>query len=88
MKRHRFDPFSFLFGIVFLVLGITFWFRPEGGSAPRLQHLGPAALLVVGLTLACWALATAFRRPEPMPGSEFRPAPDPTADERSDTAPD
>jgi hypothetical protein len=88
VKRHRFDPFSFLFGILFLVLGVTFWFQPKGETAPRLQHLGPAALLVVGLTLACWALATAFRRPDRAAEAESAPTLDPTPDTGSDTASD
>ncbi|MEA2556755.1 MAG: hypothetical protein QOG88_293 [Actinomycetota bacterium] len=88
MKRHRFDPFSFLFGMLFLVLGVTFWFRPDGDTAPRLHHLGPPAVIVVGLTLACWAFAAAFRRPDQTPKPGSGSTVDSAANGGSDTAPE
>jgi hypothetical protein len=64
MKRHRFDPLSFLFGVVFLLVGVTFLF---GGGLDQVKPSAfwPATMVVVGLTLAAWVVATALRRPKP-----------------------
>ena len=55
MKRHRFDPFSLLFGAVFLTVGGTFLFDSNGGTSAHPAALGPLAVVIVGSTLVVWA---------------------------------
>ena len=65
MNRHRFDPASFMFGALFLVVGLTFL----TGGRTDLGHpvrLWPVTIVVVGLSLAIWAVSRAIR-PEPAP---------------------
>ncbi len=61
MKRHGFDPLSFLFGVVFVLVGVTFTF---GGGITQVKpsEFWPGVLVIAGLTLAGWVLATTFRR--------------------------
>jgi hypothetical protein len=62
MRRHRFDPFSFLFGALFLVVGITFLFGRSGVEVARPERLWAAAAVVVGASLALWAVARVVRK--------------------------
>lgn len=62
MKRHRFDPFSFVFGALFLVVGATFLFGGSGLTAARPVRMWPVATIVVGGSLAVWAVARAIHR--------------------------
>lgn len=62
MRRHRFDPFSFLFGALFLVVGITFLFGRSGVEVARPERLWAAATVVVGASLALWAVARVIRK--------------------------
>ena len=62
MKRHRFDPFSFVFGALFLIIGATFMAGGEGIHAVRAVRLWPATIVVIGLTLAIWAAGRAIHR--------------------------
>ena len=62
MKRHRFDPFSFVFGALFLVVGATFLFGGSGLTAARPVRMWPAGTIVVGVSLAVWAVALAIHR--------------------------
>jgi hypothetical protein len=82
MKRHRFDPFSFLFGALFLTVGCSFLFASTGATAVRPFRSWPAAVVVVGLVLVAWAVARAVR-----PGSAG-PAPALADDAAVATSPD
>lgn len=62
MKRHRFDPFSFLFGALFLVVGGTFLFGGSGLEVARPERMWVAAAVVVGVSLAVWAVARTIRK--------------------------
>ncbi|MGH2594491.1 MAG: hypothetical protein ACRDH7_00840 [Actinomycetota bacterium] len=62
MKRHRFDPFSFVFGALFMVVGATFLFGGSGLTAARPVRMWPAATIVVGVSLAAWAVGRAVHR--------------------------
>jgi hypothetical protein len=62
VKRHRFDPFSFVFGGLFLVVGATFLFGGSGLTAARPVRMWPAGTIVVGVTLVVWAVARAIHR--------------------------
>jgi len=61
MKRHRFDPLSFLLGAALLVVGLPFLLT---GDFPviRPSRIWPLALIGVGLVLGAWALASVFNR--------------------------
>ena len=60
MKRHGFDPLSFLLGVVFVLVGVTFTF---GGGITQVKpsEFWPAIFVVAGLTLAGWVLAATLR---------------------------
>lgn len=62
MKRHRFDPFSFLFGALFLIVGGTFLFGGSGLEVARPERMWAAATVVVGVALAAWAVARTIRK--------------------------
>jgi hypothetical protein len=65
MKGHRFDPFSFLFGALFLVVGVTFLFGGSGLDVARPERMWAAATVAVGVTLAVWAVARTIRKEPP-----------------------
>jgi hypothetical protein len=67
MKRHRFDPFSFLFGALFLVVGGTFLFGGSGLDVARPARMWAAAAVVVGVSLAAWAVMRVVRKEPPAP---------------------
>lgn len=83
MKRHRFDPFSLLFGAIFLSVGVSF---VVGSTIAEAWHgVWPMIAVVVGATLAVWAATVAFgeRRPrledEPTTGEPTGDLTDPGA---------
>ena len=51
MKRHRFDPLSFVFGAAFIALSVTLTSTQVGLTAIRLRWLGAAFLLALGVAL-------------------------------------
>jgi hypothetical protein len=61
MKRHRFDPLSFLLGAALLVVGLPFLVSSD---FPVIQpsRIWPLALIGVGLVLGAWALASVLNR--------------------------
>jgi hypothetical protein len=61
MKHHRFDPISFLFGALFLTVGTTFLFGESGAGAALPVRLWAPLVVVIGATLAIWALSAAVR---------------------------
>ena len=69
MKRHRFDPLSFLLGAMLLVVGLTFLLS---GNFPviRPSRIWPVAMIGIGLMLGAWALASALNRTRPEPRTE------------------
>jgi hypothetical protein len=70
MKRHRFDPFAFLFGAVFLTIGLTVATGGSGADAVRPFRSWPAAVIVTGLVLVLW---TASRVVRSLSGEEAEP---------------
>lgn len=60
MKRHRFDPFSFLLGALFLSVAISLLLDCEGATAFRPARLWSASLAIIGVGLAGWAIARAI----------------------------
>jgi hypothetical protein len=69
MKRHRFDPLSFLLGALLLVIGLPFLLS---GDFPviRPSRIWPLALIGVGLVLGSWALASVLSRSRPKPAAD------------------
>jgi hypothetical protein len=65
VKRHRFDPFSLLFGAIFVSVGVSFL----AGStiAEASDSVWPMTAVVLGATLAAWAVATVLRERRPRP---------------------
>ena len=64
MKRHRFDPLSFVFGVTFLAVSLVcspwlHWTDPSSVSVYVLRWIGIGFLLFLGVVL----LATAGRKP-------------------------
>ena len=60
MKLHKFDVVSFVFGIMFLGLGLTAIFGDEDVTFLEARWVWPAALVVAGLAIVAF---TARRAP-------------------------
>jgi branched-subunit amino acid permease len=58
MKRHDFDPLSFVFGLLFVAVGLPLLFSESGLAALEGRWVFPAFLIVAGAIV----LATARRR--------------------------
>ena len=65
MKRHSFDAISFVFGLLFVILGARFMVGPVTFPGLRLSWLWPLTAVALGLAL----LLTARRSDTPQ-GSE------------------
>jgi hypothetical protein len=70
MRRHRFDPFAFLFGAVFLTIGLTVATGGSGADAVRPFRSWPTAVILTGLVLVMW---TASRVVRSLSGEEAEP---------------
>ena len=87
MRRHRFDPLSFLLGAALLVVALPFLLS---GDFPviRPSRIWPLALIGVGLVLGAWALASVLSRtktaaPAEALGERSPEYPEPTARDES-----
>lgn len=59
MRRHRFDPFSLLFGALFVGVGISFLL---GSTIVSTRHsLWPVLAIAVGCTFVAWAIVAIVR---------------------------
>jgi hypothetical protein len=65
MKRHPFDPFSLLFGALFISVGVSFLAGSTLAEAWR--SIWPMVAVVVGATLAAWAAVSALHEPQRAP---------------------
>ena len=54
MRRHRFDPFSLVFGATFLAIGTAFVAGSTIDEAWR--SIWPMVTAIVGVTLVAWAV--------------------------------
>ena len=61
MKRHRFDPFAFLFGAAFLTIGLTVATGGSGADAVRPFRSWPAAVILTGVVLVLWTASRVVR---------------------------
>jgi hypothetical protein len=83
MKRHRFDPFSLLFGAFFVAVGMSFLL---GSTIMQARHsLWPVLAIAVGCTFVAWAIATVVRERAPVSSTNMQPTPEP-ANELDDPA--
>jgi hypothetical protein len=64
MTRHRLDPFSLLFGALFVGVGVSFLFGSTIGDARGAGW--PLFAIIVGCTLVGWAIAAVVRERRPM----------------------
>jgi hypothetical protein len=85
MRRHRFDPLSFLFGIIFVIIAVGSVSNAQAGGGFNAGRIWSLSVAAAGLTLVVWALMTMIRRSE-MPAaavqdhpSDEPPAPAPEA---------
>lgn len=62
MKRHRFDPFSFLFGALFFTVGASAIFA-NGAQAVNPGRLWAIATIAAGGTLVMWVTTRAVADP-------------------------
>jgi hypothetical protein len=69
MKRHRFDPFPFLFGAVFLTIGLTVAAGGSGVDVVRPFRFWPTAVILTGMVLVVWTVSRVLR-----PGAAESPA--------------
>lgn len=81
MSRHRFDPVSFVLGILFAAVGLTFLFGNADIGDLHLAVVWPLPLILIGLLMLVSAVQRRSR-PEPSPATAY-----PTTPERVATAP-
>ena len=71
MKRHRFDPFSLVFGALFLGLAISFSLGSTIGDARHAWW--PVFAILVGSALVAWAISAVLRDRRPSEPLEDAP---------------
>ena len=81
MKRHRMDPFSLLFGALFVGVGVSFLFGSTIGDAKG--AVWALFAIIVGSSLAGWAIAAVVRQRRPTVAT-----PGPESSEGATTPPD
>ena len=59
MKRHPFDPVAFIFGLIFLAVGIPMAFSDRGLTLFEGRWIAPAVLIIAGVVVL---LSTRARR--------------------------
>ena len=64
MRRHRFDPFSLLFGALFAGIGLTYLFGST--IADTKGVIWPMFALIVGGTIIAWGIGTIVREQRPV----------------------
>jgi hypothetical protein len=70
MKRHRLDPFSLFFGLLFLLFGIPFLAGATDVSTVHATGLWPVPLIVLGVLVALVAVSAARRDEAPESDSD------------------
>ncbi len=73
MKRHRLDPFSLLFGALFVGVGVSFLFGSTIGDARG--SVWPLFAIIVGASLVGWAVAAVLRERRPAVEATVDPEP-------------
>jgi hypothetical protein len=57
MRRHRFDPVSLLFGVLFVLVAAVFLFGDPDLTSVRMQWVWPLGVIVLGALIILMALA-------------------------------
>jgi hypothetical protein len=65
MKRHSFDIVSFVFGVIFLGLGVTGMFVDENITFLEARWIWPTLLVVAGVAIVGFTLRRDSSRGEP-----------------------
>jgi hypothetical protein len=65
MRRHRFDPFSLLFGALFVGMGVSFLLGSTIVDARR--AVWPVFAILVGGAFVAWAVTAVIRERRPVP---------------------
>jgi hypothetical protein len=81
MRRHNFDPISFIFGGLFAALGLTFLFGHAEIGDLHLSVVWPIPLIVIGVLMLVSTVQRRNREPAdnaPVPDDR---APDPDDDQ-------
>ena len=84
MRRHQFDPISFVFGVMFTVVGLAFLSGRVDLGDLHLRWLWPVPLIVVGLALL---VSTRKREARPLsgvPAPASQASPEPARDQDPD----
>jgi hypothetical protein len=85
MRRHEFDPISFVFGMIFAVLGLAFLSGRVDLGDLHLRWLWPVPLIAVGLALLATTRNHDAKEPRPaVPPAEPAPEPDHEPDHEPD----
>lgn len=66
MKRHPFDPVAFIFGMIFLAVGVPMAFSDRGLTLFEGRWIAPAVLIVAGVVVL---LSTRSRQDQDEPPS-------------------
>ena len=63
MRRHRFDPFSLLFGALFAGIGLSYLLGSTIADTKRV--IWPTFSVIVGGTIVAWGVTTTVRQRVP-----------------------
>lgn len=73
MTMHRFDPLSFVFGVVFVSVAVIGLLEPELLSLTDLRWVAPGALVVLGALLLALSGRSREDTPDDRPGDDGAP---------------
>jgi hypothetical protein len=76
MRRHAFDPVSFILGALFAAVGLTFLFGGSGLGDLHLAVLWPLPLIVIGVLMLVSTIQRRTRHEADRPGPEDEPRPE------------
>ena len=69
MRRHTFDPISFIFGALFAAIGLTFLFGDADIGDIHIALVWPLPLIVIGLLMLVTTIQRRTRDHQPAPAS-------------------
>jgi formate/nitrite transporter FocA (FNT family) len=74
VRRHRFDPFSLLFGALFAGIGLSYLLGSTIADTKRV--IWPMFSVIVGGTIVAWGVTTIVRQQRPVTSAEQDVEPD------------
>jgi hypothetical protein len=84
MRRHNFDPISFILGGLFAAIGLTFLFGDADIGDLHIAVVWPLPLIVIGLLMLVTTIQRRTRD-EPVPAGAIRDEHPPTAERSTAT---